>query len=139
MNVKLAVSYSGKEICLSVYYNRMLRKLLWLNKTKGTWGWRKHVNESLMIYSPCQLRIFQWWNQGGWTISVCDTEEKNNVYRDLEGEIKEKRPPESPRRRRSFNTARDLKETSGMTFTKFRIWRLRQWCFRWHKWEKFLD
>jgi hypothetical protein len=41
----------------------------------------------------------------------------------LEGEVKGKRPPESPRRMKMFNTSRDLKETSGVTFSELWIWR----------------
>jgi hypothetical protein len=64
--------------------------MLWFNKTKGAWGWRKRVNEGLMICSPSQLRIIWRRNQGGWTSRACYAEEKNKLYWNLEGEAKVK-------------------------------------------------
>jgi len=37
----------------------MLRKMLWVNKTKWAWGWRKRVNEGLMICSQVNY-VLSW-------------------------------------------------------------------------------
>jgi hypothetical protein len=99
-----------KEECkLSVFENRVLRRIFGPKRNGVTGGWRKLYNEGLhnLYSSPSIIRIIKS-RRIRWVEHVARIGEKRNVYRLLVGKPEGNRPLGRPRRRWIDNINMDL-------------------------------
>jgi hypothetical protein len=111
MGVKLGLSLRENNR-LSVFENRVLRRIFGPKRDEVTGEWRKLHNEELHILysSPNIIRQIKS-RRMRWAGHVARMGEEMNVYRVLMGKSQGKRPLERPRRRWEDGIRMDLRET----------------------------
>jgi hypothetical protein len=100
-----------EEHRLTVFENRMLRRIFGLKRDEVTGEWRKLHNEELcdLYSSPSIIRIIKS-SRMRWAGHMARMGEKRNAYRLLAGKPEGKRPLGRPRRRWVDNIRMDLGE-----------------------------
>jgi hypothetical protein len=101
-----------EEYKVTVFENRVLRRILGPKRDGVTGGWRKLYNEELhnLYSSPSIIGIIKS-RRMRWAGHVARMGEKRNVYRLLVGKPEGKRPLGRPRCRWIDNITMDLLET----------------------------
>ena len=100
-----------EERRLSVFENRVLRRIFWPKRDEVTREWRKLHNEELndLCCSPNIVRVIKSIITR-WAANVTRVWEGRGVYRGLVGKDEGKRPRGRPRHRWEDNIKMDLKE-----------------------------
>jgi hypothetical protein len=109
--LKLGSLTLREEHRLSVFENRVLRRILGVKRDEVIGGWRKLYNEELhnLYSSPSKIRIIKS-RMMRWAGHVAQMGEKRNAYKILVGKPEGKRPPGRTRRRWEDNIRMYLRE-----------------------------
>ena len=100
-----------EERKLSVFENRVLRRIFGPRRDEVTGEWRRLHNEELndLYSSPNIVRVIKW-RRMRWAEHVARVGEERGVYRVLVGKLEGRRPLGRPRRRLVDNIRMDLQE-----------------------------
>jgi hypothetical protein len=98
-----------EECRLTVFENKVLRRILWPKRDEVTREWRRlHTKELYAVYSsPSIIRVIKS-RRLRWARHVARMGERRGAYRALVGKPEGRRPLGKPRRRWEDNMKMDL-------------------------------